>query len=73
MRLQAVIWPRLNGDADAFDAAHLASLYRLVDIGRLVAAEGVVELGYEFLAVGNWQRHECATHDDVLDLVDRMA
>ena len=51
VRLEAVVGPGFDGDADALDVAHLAGLDGLVDGVGLVAAEGVVELGDELFAV----------------------
>ena len=73
VRLETVVWPGFDGDANALGVAHFAGTHRLVDAGGLVAAQRVVQLGDKVLAVRFRQRHERAAHDDVLDLVDAVA
>lgn len=49
--VEAVVRPRLDGDANAFDVAHLTGGDGLVDVLGLVPGEGVVQLGNELIAV----------------------
>ena len=73
MRGEAVVRTGFDGDADAFCCALLACCDGFVDVGSLVAGQGIVELGDELFAVLWGEGHEGAAHDDVLDFVDAVA
>ena len=73
VRAEAVIWPRLDGNANAARLGLLRVLDGLGNRRRHVARERVVEAADERVAVVRVQRQEGAAHKDKLYLVHGMA
>ena len=73
MWLEAVVWPRFDGNADAFGCGLFAVLDGLLDRAGMMARQSIVQISDEIILVFAIQAHECSSHDDVLDLVHRMA
>ena len=63
MRLQAVIWPRLDRDSNTLCLALFRELDRLVDVLGRVPAQGIVQACDEFVAIVLGHGHECAAHE----------
>ena len=73
MWLEAVVGSRLDRDADALGVALLRVRHGLLDVVARVARESIVEIAHKVVAILGIEAHERASHDDELDLIDRMS
>lgn len=69
MRLEAVVWTRLDRNANALSPALFAVLNRLLNRGGGVATQSIMQIADEVVSVLRIHAQECSTHNNELHLI----